>query len=63
MKQVFKGKKLYVVRKYIWATSAAGAIAREKDVPVDDAWVDEEWRKKQSDKPEAIGFLVEEPEE
>lgn len=50
-------EKMFVVRKYIKATCAAQAIKKERKAPVDDVWVDEEWKKGQSEKlADAIGF-------
>lgn len=48
-------EKLYVVRKYIMAKSAADAIKKDKVYPVDDLYVDETWKDKQI---ENIGFQV-----
>jgi hypothetical protein len=52
--------KLFVVRKYIKAISAADAIRRDKTTPVDDVWVDDDW-KKGGNMPDAIGFIVPAP--
>lgn len=38
-------KKLYVVKKYVWALTAKDAIRMESDVPVDDVWIDDDWKK------------------
>lgn len=46
--------KLYVVRKYIKATSAAQAIRKDKATPVHDVWCDEGWKEKHL--ADAIGF-------
>jgi hypothetical protein len=49
--------KLYVIKKYVKAPSAAMAIRREKALPVDDCWVDDDWRKNDKDNlADAIGF-------
>jgi hypothetical protein len=48
--------KLFVVRKYIKAASAIDAIRKDKHTPVDDVWVDEDW-KKGGDMPDVIGFV------
>lgn len=40
--------KLFVVRKYVMASSAQAAIRKEKSLPVDDVWVEEEWKKNNS---------------
>ena len=48
-----KKKKLYIIRKYILARSAAEAIALDKKRPVDDCWLDEDFKKMNTNK---IGF-------
>ena len=56
--------KLYVVRKYIKAKSAADALRKEKKSPVDEIWVDEEWRKSSKDNLSgAMGFHIQKGEE
>lgn len=40
-----KMKKLYVIRKYVKATSVAEAIKLERNVKPDGVWVDDEWAK------------------
>lgn len=52
--------KLYVIKKYVMAKSAAGAIRKDRDTPPHDVWVDEAWRDKNL--AEAIGFHTIEPE-
>jgi hypothetical protein len=49
-------QKLFVVRKYIRAISAAEAITKDRKAPVDDVWVEEEWKNKHL--ADAIGFGV-----
>jgi hypothetical protein len=50
-------EKLYVVRKYIMATSAKQAILKDKTAPVEDVWVDTDWQKRQTQiLASAIGF-------
>ena len=39
-------KKLFVVKKYIMAESASEAIRKDKQTPVGDVWVHEDWMKK-----------------
>lgn len=48
----------YIVKKYIMARSAKHAIAIEKDIPVTDVWVDDDWRKMNDEiiKKSKIGF-------
>lgn len=51
--------KLFVIKKYIMATSAHDALKKERKVRPDDCWVDEDWKKSQSDPRQlesAIGF-------
>jgi hypothetical protein len=40
-------KKLFIVRKYVTASSAAEALRIEKRVPPDDIWLDDDWKKSQ----------------
>jgi hypothetical protein len=50
-------QKLFIVKKYIIATSAHEALKKERTIRPDDVWVDEDWKK---DNPNrlisAIGF-------
>ena len=56
---VKKDEKMFVIRKYIKARSALEAIQIEKNKPVDDVWVDDEWKKLgNKDLASAIGFVV-----
>lgn len=51
--------KLFVIKKYVRALNAAQALRKERRQPADDCWVDEEWRKNNTDKlADAIGFSV-----
>lgn len=53
-------KKLFIVKKYIMATSAHDALKRERRHKPDDVYVDEDWRKQNPTQQEsAIGFTVE----
>lgn len=57
-------KKLIVVKKFIYALSAAEAIRVERKMKPDEVWIDDDWRKNQSqDKTGAIGFVVSEYED
>lgn len=50
-------QKMFVIRKYIMATSAKQAILKDRNSPVDDVWVDSDWQKKQTEiLASAIGF-------
>jgi len=52
-----KKPKLYVVRKYIKALTAADAIRKEKRAPVGEIFVNDDWCKNQSDNlAGAMGF-------
>lgn len=51
--------KMYVIKKYVMAKSAAEAIQREPKHPVDSVWIDDDWSKGQGDRlADAIGFSV-----
>lgn len=49
-------KRLFVVRKYIWASCAKEAIRKDRDTEVDDVWIDEEWKKMQPTPKDIMGF-------
>lgn len=56
--------KLFVVRKYIMAKTAAEALRKERKTPADECWVDEDWKKNQvSSLADAVGFQLPRPEE
>lgn len=57
--------KLFIVRKYVKANSAAQAIRREKKIAVHDVYIDADWEDKHRIDTYAIGFEmeVEEPED
>ena len=48
-------EKRYIVRKYIFAASATDAIKKDKNKPVDDVYVDENWMI-EHDKKDSMGF-------
>ena len=52
---------MYRVTKYIKANNAMQAIRRDKDTPVHDCWIDNDWRPVHL--ASAIGFTVEPPED
>lgn len=55
-----KPQKLFIVKKYIMASSAHEALKKERRVRPDDVWVDDEWKKEKGNRLEsAIGFTVE----
>ena len=49
-------QNIYVIRKYVKASSAAEAIKKEKDITVHDCWLEEQTQK------EIINRLYEEKE-
>ena len=51
-------EKMFVVRKYVKAESAEQAIKKEKKQKPDDVWVDEDWKKNNIQKKDAIGFRL-----
>lgn len=52
-----KGQKLFIVRKYIMASSAQDALRKEAKTKPDDVYVDSDWQKGQADRlADAIGF-------
>lgn len=55
--------KLFVVRKYIKAQSAAEAIRKDRTTPVHDVWIDDDWKKQNANLAKAIGFLASPPHE
>lgn len=59
MKKPTEKPKMYIVRKYIMATSAGQAIRKDKTTPVHDAWVSDDWKGDQSrNLADAIGYHV-----
>ena len=58
-----KTEQMYVVRKYVMATSVVDACKRESKSPVHEVFVDDDWKKKQMEQlPSAIGFAVNDEE-
>ena len=53
--------KLFVVRQYVKAKNAKEAIRKAKSQPIDDVWVDEEWKK--NNLASAIGFEIDRHDE
>jgi hypothetical protein len=55
--------KLYVIKKFVKATSVADAIRQDKKAPVDSVWIDDDWAKGNA-KPlaDAIGFTYQQDE-
>lgn len=54
-----KNKDRYIIRKYVYATSAIGAIKLDKKCPVHDVWIDNDYKKEDTELASAIGFNVE----
>ena len=38
-------KRLFVVRKFIFGTSIAEVLRKEKNLPVDECYIDDDWRR------------------
>lgn len=52
-------RKLFIVKKYIMATSASDAIKKDKITAPQDVWIDEDWSKGQKNQlASAIGFEI-----
>jgi hypothetical protein len=53
-------RKIFVVRKYVTANSAAEAIRKERSIAPDECFLDEEWRKANLDAStgKEMGFRV-----
>lgn len=49
-------KKLFIVRKYVYAKDARDAIAKESSATIDDVWWDDDDRKSHIEKETNIGF-------
>lgn len=52
-------QKLFVIKKYIMASSAHDALKKERKIRPDDVWIDDDWKKRQEDPRQlesAIGF-------
>jgi len=50
----------YIIRKYITAKSALGAIRKDKKTPVHDCWIDEDFKKQQNQElASCVGFSAE----
>lgn len=55
-------RKLYVIKKYVMATSVKHALRQEPKAPVDSVWIDDEWIKGNAKNlADAIGFMSEPP--
>jgi hypothetical protein len=50
--------KLYVVRKYVYAKNAREAIRKERGQNVDDVWLDDDWRKMNTEMTQGKNFNV-----
>jgi hypothetical protein len=50
-------KKIFVVRKFVIASSIKEAIKIERDITPDDCWLDDDWRKNNYQlPPQRMGF-------
>lgn len=55
---------MFVIRKYVKAKSASDAIKKERKMPVDEVWVDDDWKKENATKlGDALGFIKEDSEQ
>jgi len=52
-------QKMFIVKKYIMASSAHEALKKERRVRPDDVWVDEDWKRNNTELASCIGFNVE----
>jgi hypothetical protein len=53
-------EKMFVVKKFIKATSAAAAIRKDRSTPPDEIWIDEDWKRgSASALASAMGFTIE----
>ena len=56
--------KLFVIRKYVLASSCQDALKKEKDIKPDDCYIQDDYLKKQAELlPSAIGFTINNNEE
>lgn len=39
-----KIERQYIIRKYVIARDVKEALKKEKDIPADEAWIDEQWK-------------------
>lgn len=51
-----KNKKLFIVRKYVWADNISDVLKQENKQSPDDVWIDEEWKKASNEPKDSIGF-------
>ena len=51
-----KPQKMFIIKKYIMATSAKEALKKDLKTPADDVWVDDDWKKDHL--ASAIGFSI-----
>jgi hypothetical protein len=55
MARTAKDQKLYVIRKYVMASSVVDAARREKQTSVHEIFVDEKWKEKNL--ASSVGFV------
>jgi len=56
-------QKLFIVRKYIMASSVLQAVKKDKTHPVEECWLDEDYKKKAVESlTPSIGFLTDNDE-
>lgn len=52
-----KSQKMFIIRKFIKAASAKDAIRKDSRSPVDEIWIDEDWKRAEIQKlAEPVGF-------
>ena len=56
-------RKLFVVRKYVWADTAQDALKIEKKQEAHECWIDDDWKKNKQEPKDCIGFVVDKLEE
>lgn len=52
----------YIIKKYVMAKSALGAIRLDKKTPVHDCWIDEDYKKQNQQLESCIGYSAESEE-
>lgn len=58
MKKKPDNRKLFVIRKFVWADTAREALKMEVKVPAHECWIDDDWKKNKQEPKDCIGFTV-----
>lgn len=54
---LFMSHKLFVIKKYVMAESAAQALKKKKRIRADEVWLDDDWKKAHAESENGkIGF-------